>query len=88
MNVKLNKLKMRKVKLELVKSRKAMEAQGYAKIESNELHGFDEAKYVLVLKDDYILCCERTCTYPTMTVRDAIDCYNGGIILEEEVSHG
>ena len=88
MNVKLNKLKMRKVKLDLVKSRKAMEAQGYAKIESNDLHGFDEAKYVLVLKSGYILCCERTCTYATMTVRDAIDTYNGGIILEEEVSHG
>ena len=79
---------MEKVKLDLVKSRKAMEAQGYAKIESNEAHGFDEAKYVLVLKSGYVLYCEGTCTYPTMTIRDAIDTYNAGIILEEEVSYG
>ena len=64
-----------------------MEAQGYAKIESNEAHGFDEAKYVLVLKSGYVLYCEGTCTYPTMTIRDAIDTYNAGIILDEEVSH-
>ena len=66
-----------------MKTRKQLEAEGIAKIESNDFYGYDNAKWVLVLsselENDFYFKKTKTITYPALTIGECIGIYLGGI---------
>ena len=69
-----------------VTTRKQLESQGIATIESNDLWGFGEGnefKYVLAItKKGLVFKNEGTRNYPTKTIKECINLYNEGFINE------
>jgi len=67
-----------------MKTRKDLEKEGIATIESNAFYGYGDAKWVLVLNDkyvdnEYLFKKTKTITYPAMTIGECIGIYLGGI---------
>jgi hypothetical protein len=65
-------------------TRKKLESEGIAKIESNDFYGYGDAKWVLVLNDkyiddEYVFRKTKTITYPAMTIAECASIYLGGI---------
>lgn len=72
-----------------VKTRKELESQGFARIESNFGDGWcylDRSyKWILVMNDDdYVFHQEGNTVVAGQTIRDLIDIYNDGIITFNE----
>lgn len=71
-----------------VRTKKELESQGYAKIESNDLWGFGEEgefKYVLnIVKKGYLFKASETSNYACKTIKDCIEHYNLGFITYKE----
>jgi len=65
-------------------TRKQLKQEGIATIQSNDFYGYDEAKWVLVLNDEYVdkeylFSKTNTITFPAMTIGECIGIYLGGI---------
>ena len=70
--------------IELMTTRKQLQKEGIATIESNDFYGYEEAKWVLVLNDEYVdnqqvFSKTKTITFPAMTIGECIGIYLGGI---------
>jgi hypothetical protein len=69
-----------------VKTRKQLEAQKIAVIESNDFYGFgedNEFNYVLnIVKKGLVFKHDQTTNYPHKTIKDCIEHYNSGFIAE------
>ena len=67
-------------------TRKQLESQGIATIDSNDFWGFGEGnefKYVLVInKKGLVFKNEGTTNYPTKAIKECINLYNEGFINE------
>ena len=72
-----------------VRTKKELESQGYATIESNEFWGFGEEgefKYVLnIVKEGYLFKASETSNKACKTIKDCIEHYNLGFITEKEL---
>lgn len=70
------------IKLPQVRTRKQLEEQGIARIETNEWWGFGddgEFKYVLnIIKKGLVFKYEKTENYPHKTIKSCIEQYNHG----------
>jgi hypothetical protein len=67
-----------------MKTRRKLESEGIATIQSNDFYGYDDAKWVLVLNDkyvdnEYLFSKTKTITFPAMTIGECIGIYLGGI---------
>jgi len=67
-----------------MKTRKELQKEGIATIQSNDFYGYEEAKWVLVLNDEHIdnqqvFSKTKTITFPAMTIGECIGIYLGGI---------
>ena len=74
---------MKFIQNDVVKSRKKLEGQGFAKIVSNDWYQYGdegEWKYVLELKEDYKLAVEATITFAARTIGELCSVYNQGLI--------
>ncbi len=72
-----------------VKTRKQLEQQGFARIESNFGNGWcylDESfKWVLIMNDDdFVFKQEGNTIVAGQTIKDLIDTYNDGIVTFKE----
>lgn len=69
-----------------VTTRKQLESQGIATIESNDFYGFgeeNEFRFVLaIVKKGLVFKNEETRNYPTKTIKECINLYNEGFIKE------
>lgn len=74
---------MKFIQNEMVKSRKKLEEQGYAKIVSNDWYQYGdegEWKYVLEMKEDYKIALEGTITFASRTIGELCSIYNYGLV--------
>jgi len=66
-------------------TRKQLEKEGIAKIESNDFWGFGEQgeyKYVLnIIKEGVVFKDERTTNFPHKTIKECIEHYKRGFVL-------
>jgi len=67
-----------------MRTKKELEKQGIATIQSNDFYGYEEAKWVLVLNDEFVdnqqvFSKTKTITFPAMTIAECIGIYLGGI---------
>jgi len=67
-----------------MKTKRKLESEGIATIQSNDFYGYDDAKWVLVLNDkyvdnEYLFSKTKTITFPAMTIGECIGIYLGGI---------
>jgi hypothetical protein len=68
------------MELTQVKSKKALERQGLAVIESNDFWQFNEAKYVIkIVAKNLVFKQTGTSNYPTQTIRECLWIYNRGL---------
>lgn len=71
-----------------VKTRKQLEDQGIARIESNDAWGYGEPgefKYVLNIIDNrFVFKHEGSTNYSHATIKDCIDHYNDGFVTRKE----
>lgn len=70
-----------------VNTRKQLEAQGIAGIETNDWWQYDDAKWVLVLNDDYVeqgyvFKETKTTMWADLTISRLVEIYNNGIIKQ------
>lgn len=68
--------------MKAVRTRKELESQGIATIESNDFWGFGEDgefKHVLVIiKEGFMFKNEETSNFPCKTIKECIELYNEG----------
>lgn len=70
-----------------VRTKKELESQGIARIESNDVWGFGEDgefKYVLnIIKEGVVFKYEGSSNYAHKTIKDCVDHYNQGFVSWE-----